>query len=45
MVLVLIKSTSASNEYQQHMFPWRNKKNVMWISILSVAMNEYLEEG
>ena len=23
-----------SNEYQQHMFCWRNKKNIMWISTL-----------
>ena len=21
----------ASNEYPQHMFLWRNKKNIMWI--------------
>ena len=21
----------ASNEYPQHMFSWRNKKNIMWI--------------
>ena len=25
----------------QHMFSWRNKKNIMWIPLLSVAMNVY----
>ena len=24
----------ASNEYPQHMFSWRNKKNIMWIPLL-----------
>ena len=23
--------SGASNEYPQHMFPWRNKKTTMWI--------------
>ena len=28
----------ASNEYQQHMFSWKNKKNIMWIPLLSGAI-------
>ena len=27
-----------SNEYRQHMFSWRNKKNIMWIPPSSVAV-------
>ena len=27
-----------ANEYPQHMNLWRNKKNIMWIPPLSVAM-------
>ena len=30
----------ASNEYPQHMFSWRNKKNVIWIPLLSIWSNE-----
>ena len=29
----------ASNEYQQNMFSWRNKKNILWIPLLSGTMN------
>ena len=29
MLWILISSTS--NEYPQHMFSWRNKKNIIWI--------------
>ena len=28
----------ASNKYPQLMFSWRNKKSIMWIPLLSVAM-------
>ena len=28
----------ASNKYPQHMFLWRNKKNIMWIPLLSEAL-------
>ena len=27
-----------SNKYPQHMFSWRNKKDIMWIPTLTVAM-------
>ena len=30
----------ASNEYPQHMFLMRNKKNIMWIPLLSVDMDK-----
>ena len=30
----------ASNEYPQHMFLRRNKKNIMWIPLLSVDMDK-----
>ena len=30
-VLIRSASTGGSNEYPQHMFSWRNKKNIMWI--------------
>ena len=28
-----------SNEYPQHMFLWRNKKNIMWITLLHVHVS------
>ena len=28
----------ASNEYPQHMFSWRNKKNIIWIDLISRAV-------
>ena len=31
-----------SNEYQQHMFSWRNKKNIVWILLLSGVMIPYM---
>ena len=30
-----------SNEYPQHIFLWRNKKNITWIPLLSVAMFQH----
>ena len=33
----------ASNEYPQHMFSLRNKKNIMWIPPSSVAMCPLIE--
>ena len=30
---------AASNEYPQHRFTGRNKKDIMWIPLLSGAMN------
>ena len=35
----------ASNEYPQHMFSLRNKKNIMWIPPLSVAMVRHYDES
>ena len=34
----------ASNEYPQHMFLWRNKKNIMWIPPLVCRYVAYLYE-
>ena len=34
-----------SYEYPQHMFSYRNKKNIILISLLSVAMNMHTNQG
>ena len=30
---------STSNEYPQHIFSWRNKKDIIWIHLLSEAVD------
>ena len=37
-----VPQQGASNEYPEHMFSSRNKKNIMWIPVLSVAMTEMI---
>ena len=43
MLLYSLKASrwDAFNEYQQHMFSWRNKKNIMWILPLILSYADY----
>ena len=41
-----VPHAGTSNEYPQHMFSWRNKKNIPWIPLYwSGAVNKYHEEA
>ena len=36
---------SASNEYPQHMFSWRNKKNIMWVPPLICSYEDLVNQS